>query len=184
MARDYKNAKRSGSSGSNKNGFAWGLTLGLTVAIGVYIYDHHVDPRRQNAALNESEPATKGEQRTPASQSDEPQTKFDFYEALPKAEVVIPKGKSDAVSGTAQHSEKNAAVVVQAGSYRTFAEADRVRASLALQGVESKVSEAVIGTDTWHRVRVGPLRDPKQVDETLRILREARIDARAMPAGN
>ena len=38
--------------------------------------------------------------------------------------------------------------------------ADRLRASLALQGFESHVqSIAIDGRDTWHRVRLGPLND-------------------------
>jgi cell division protein FtsN len=73
---------------------------------------------------------------------------------------------------------------LQAGSYRNYADADRVRAILALQGVESKISKVTIDADTWHRVRVGPMRDLKNLDETRRKVREAQIDAIVIRVGD
>ena len=46
--------------------------------------------------------------------------------------------------------------MLQAGSYKNFADADRVRAQLALQGIESKVQKVTVDNDTWHRIRIGP----------------------------
>ena len=58
--------------------------------------------------------------------------------------------------------------VLQAGSYKNFADADRVRAQLALQGVESKVQKVSVDNDTWHRIRIGPI---SKLDELNRLRR-------------
>ena len=45
---------------------------------------------------------------------------------------------------------------LQAGSFRRFEDADRVKAQLALLGVVAGVQRVTInGGETWHRVRVG-----------------------------
>ena len=53
--------------------------------------------------------------------------------------------------------ERPGVYVLQAGSYRNEADADRVRAQLALQGVDAKVQRVAVDTDVWHRVRIGPI---------------------------
>jgi cell division protein FtsN len=183
MARDYKNAKRSTKSGSSKAGFAWGLALGLMIAGGVHLYHHNIGKQPQQAARNVEPPPE--DKRVPASQTAEPQTEFDFYEMLPKFEVVVPEKDKDVqrnAPGTTV--EKPGAYILQAGSYRNYADADRVRAILALQGVESKISKVTIDADTWHRVRVGPMRDLKNLDNTRRKVREAQIDAIVIRVGD
>ena len=58
-------------------------------------------------------------------------------------------------------------------------EADRVRAQLALQGIESKVQRVSVDNDTWHRVRVGPVTPSlrcsrKQLSSCVRRARKRR----------
>ncbi|MBC7983377.1 MAG: SPOR domain-containing protein [Candidatus Obscuribacterales bacterium] len=182
MARDYKNAKRAGKTSSSGGSFFIGLALGLAVAGGVHVYHRQADKQPPRTA---SESTAKDEQRVPASQNAEPQTQFDFYEALPKFEVVVPERDKDVQrNAPGSRVEKPGAYILQAGSYRQFADADRVRATLALQGVESKVSKVTIDTDTWHRVRIGPLRDLKNLEDTRRKLRETQIDAIVIRVGD
>jgi len=185
MARDYKNAKRSGKSGSSKTGFAWGLLLGLAVAGGVHFYHFSKNKQEAKTARNDADQPQQEDKRVPASQKAEPQTEFDFYEMLPKFEVVVPEKDKD-VQRNAPGAvvEKPGAYILQAGSYRNYSDADRVRAILALQGVESKISKVTIDADTWHRVRVGPIRDLKNLDATRRKVREAQIDAIVIRVGD
>jgi cell division protein FtsN len=183
MARDYKNAKRTGGKSSGSMNFFIGLGLGLAVAAGVHIYDKQAFDR-QRTAHAEPERA-KNDKPAPASQNAEPQEQLDFYEALPKFEVVIPEKSAeknkDAAKGTVAAVDKPGAYILQAGSYRTYAEADRVKALLALQGVQSRIEKAPIEAETWHRVRIGPIRNLQQVNDTLRKIREAQIDAIVIP---
>jgi cell division protein FtsN len=185
MARDYKNSKRrTGGSGiSGLAGFVGGLALGLAVAFGVYLFD-----RRPAARVAQtSAPMTRDEapaQAKPAPASQDTDTQFDFYEMLPKFEVVIPEQDGSVpAAGAAGPVEKPGAYILQAGSFRNFADADRVRALIAMQGVESKIQKVTIDKDTWHRVRVGPITNLQKLEDTRSKLRQARIDALVIRVG-
>jgi cell division protein FtsN len=188
VARDYKNSKSRGSSGSLSGlaGFVAGLAFGLAVAVGVYLFD-----RRPAARLaQEAPPVTRDEapatgKPAPASASQDGEQQFDFYEMLPKFEVVIPEeGDTAPVAGPGTGPvEKPGAYILQAGSFRNHADADRVRALIAMQGVESKIQKVTIDRDTWHRVRVGPITNLQQLEETRSKLRNARIDALVIKVG-
>jgi cell division protein FtsN len=192
VARDYKNSKRGGSSLSGIAGFVLGLAMGLVVAVGVYLFD-----RRPAARLaQEAAPMTRDEERAPAkpapaSAAQDAETQFEFYEMLPKFEVVIPEEQEGAAAPAAGPGaaagtdpvDKPGAYILQAGSFRNHADADRVRALIAMQGVESKIQKVTIDRDTWHRVRVGPITNLKQLEETRSKLRNARIDALVIRVG-
>jgi cell division protein FtsN len=186
MPRDYKNTKRRPATGgmSGVAGFIVGLAVGLTVAMGVYLYDRRPAARvaQQSTAPLANDKAPASSEPAPASQQAEQE--FDFYEMLPKFEVVIPEdgGKvaPEAVSGPVQ---KPGAYYLQAGSFRNHADADRVRALIALQGVESKIQKVTIDRDTWHRVRVGPITNLQRLEDTRSKLRQAQIDAFVIRVG-
>jgi len=178
MPRDYKNAKRSGAKKSGSSHFFVGLALGLATALGVHVYDRFDFEKRQRIPPSPAEVQNKNKKPAPASQRTEPQDQLDFYENLPKFEVVVPEREKDVRRNTSGAPvDKPGAYVLQAGSYRNYADADRVKALLALQGMTSKVEKVTIEADTWHRVRVGPIRDLRQLEDMRRKLREAQINA-------
>ena len=74
--------------------------------------------------------------------------------------------------------------MLQAGSYRKFEDADRVRAQLALQGIESNVQRVAIDSDTWHRVRIGPITDSSELDRVRTRLKEAEVDFLVVRVGD
>lgn len=189
MARDYKHSKRGAggtSSLSGVAGFVVGLALGLAVAVGVYLFDRRPAAR----VAQESPPMTRDETPAttkaakPAPASQDAETQFEFYEMLPKFEVVIPEqdGSAPTTPG-AGPVQKPGAYILQAGSFRNHADADRVRALIAMQGVESKIQKVTIDRDTWHRVRVGPITNLKHLEDTRSKLRNARIDALVIRVG-
>ena len=186
MPRDYKHTKRrtgGGSSFSGLAGFVAGLALGLAAALIVYLYDRRPEARmaQQSAPVTRDETSEPPE-RAPASQQAE--TQFDFYEMLPKFEVVIPEqdGGAPANAGSGP-VEKPGAYILQAGSFRNHTDADRVRALIAMQGVESKIQKVTIDKDTWHRVRVGPITNLQKLEDTRSKLRQARIEALVIRVG-
>ena len=68
--------------------------------------------------------------------------------------------------------------ILQAGSFRDYREADRMRAGLALLGIESSVKRVVLnGTDVWHRVHIGPLHSEREVEKVRSQLRANNIDS-------
>ena len=187
MARDYKNSKRGGSGSlSGIAGFVLGLAMGLVVAVGVYLFD-----RRPAARLaQEAPPMTRDEapahsKPAPASAAQDAETQFEFYEMLPKFEVVIPEqdGAAAPAAPGAGPVEKPGAYILQAGSFRNHKDADRVKALIAMQGVESKIQKVTIDKDTWHRVRVGPITNLQQLEDTRSKLRQAQIDALVIRVG-
>ncbi len=55
---------------------------------------------------------------------------------------------------------KNEQYFLQVASFKSEADADNLKAQLALQGFEAVVQTAAIPEQgTWHRVRVGPLKN-------------------------
>jgi cell division protein FtsN len=189
MARDYKHARNNSSSSvSAWGGFTIGLLIGLVIATVIYIYD-----RRPGASLNTNGASLSNEKEagaasasTPDSaQSGESGNDFDFYDLLPKMEVEVardsarPSGSSSAAGAI----DVPGSYILQVGSYKNFTDADRVRAKLAIQGIESSIQKVSIDTDVWHRVRIGPINNLTKLEDTRRKLREAQIDALVIKQG-
>ena len=156
-----------------------GLAVGLGIAAAIYIYD------RRPTAPPVAKPDTTT--RAPSAEEDAGEDagrQFDFYEMLPKFEVVVPEREKVEDAGTrVAPIEKPGAYMLQAGSYRNFADADRVRAQLALQGIESKIQRVSVDNDTWHRVRIGPISDLGELNRTRARLRQADIEALVIKVG-
>jgi len=186
MPRDYKNAKRRPHASELSQGASLliGLALGLAVAAAVYLYDRRPGAHVQPPAAPLASEHPKTEKAAPPSRASEG-TQFDFYDVLPNFEVVIPEKDKDVRRNAPGTSiDKPGSYVLQVGSYRNFADADRVRAQLALQGVESKVQKITVDNDTWHRVRIGPISNLKTLEDTRRKVREAQMDALVIKVGD
>jgi cell division protein FtsN len=172
VARDYKRnrARREGFSGWT--GLFIGLVAGLGVGLALYLFDpREPPPAAAPGAGQAAEPASAS-----ASAAEEPAERYDFYEMLPNFEVVVPEKEVVMPPDAPESAEKKGAFVLQAGSYRKFEDADRVRAQLALQGIESNVQRVAIDADTWHRVRIGPISDPAELERVRTRLKEAEVD--------
>ena len=163
---------------SARGPFLIGLTLGLTVALGVYLVDHAY------VSLDE----LLGEEG--AASSPVPQAKstarprFDFYTILPEMEVVIPEEPeasgtpsrpapvaAPAAAVTPPPAAKAGGYILQAGSFRSATDADGLKAQLALLGYQASVQTVTINQDTYHRVRVGPYADRVSADAARERLR-------------
>jgi cell division protein FtsN len=189
MARDYKHTKASSSgSVSASGGFVIGLLIGLVVATAIYIYDRRpgANINTNSAPLSNEKEAAASSAPTPESaQSGESGKDFDFYDVLPKMEVEVARdsAKPSSKPSAAGAIDTPGSYVLQVGSYRNFADADRVRAKLAIQGVESSIQKISIDSDVWHRVRIGPINNLNKLEDTRRKLREAQIDALVIKQG-
>lgn len=176
-SRDYKRSRPRVEPFSGWTGLAIGLAAGLGLGLAVYMLDK---PEGEPAG-EPPPPASTRETEAPA----EPETRYDYYEMLPNFEVVVPeKEREVARDAPAAEVSKEGAYVLQVGSYRDFKEADRVRAQLALQGIESRVQRVSVDADTWHRVRVGPISDLKELNRVRDRLREAEMDVLVIRIGD
>lgn len=177
VSRDYKRSRARHEPFSGWTGLLIGGIAGFGVGLALYLFDPRSASQNGGSA---PEPASARE-----STGDEPAERYDFYEMLPNFEVVVPE-KEVAVRRDlpATPVEKAGSYVLQAGSFREFNEADRVRAQLALQGIESKVQRVSVDSDTWHRVRIGPITDLKELNRIRDRLREADMDVLVIRVGD
>ena len=183
MAKKRRKRRSSRSKEQDYPGWVWmlfGLAIGLSVAFAIYVRD------RQPAAVATSAPqpaslesALDDNGETPAAREPEPpkESRFTFYDMLPNFEVVIPEEELDVTADTEPRAVVEPGLyVLQAGSFSRFEDADRRRAELALQGIESSIQRVTIDDKTYHRVRIGPIDDLDQLNMLRSRLRAAKID--------
>jgi cell division protein FtsN len=188
MARRNRNSSRNRSA----PGWIWmlfGLGLGLIVAIGVYLRAPS-GTRAAEAAIAAAPAAERAAARTStrstgasSQREPRPESRFDFYEVLPQVEVAVPDDTPPSRSGSRppRPAETPGSFLLQAGSYSTAADADRMKANLALLGYESHVQRVTLeDDDVFNRVRIGPIKDLDAAKRTQRQLREAGIDTLLM----
>jgi cell division protein FtsN len=168
-------------------GVLCGLTVGLGVAAVVYIKDHR--PDAPTARISKADKRKFRGNELPdsdaAERTEDPSKSYDFYDMLPKFEMVVPEKEKDVRPDTKSVPEtRRGTYVLQAGSYKNFADADRVRAKLALQGVESNVQKVSVDNDTWHRIRIGPISKLDELNRLRQILRKADVDVLVIRVGD
>lgn len=170
----------------------FGLALGLAVAAAVYLRGAYpaktpaaasADPstRAKPAAAERQRPRQPSRAASAGDKAQPEESRFDFYEILPKYEVVIPEVETAASPATrAKPIEEPGSYVLQAGSFGAAADAERLRANLALLGIESRVQRVTIDDDVFHRVRIGPITDLETLNRIRKQLRDARIEPMVM----
>lgn len=167
--------------------WAWmlfGLAIGLAVAFAIYINDRAPGvPLRpvaeQPSSIDNNSEQGNIEQEAPAK------PRFDFYDLLPNFEVIIPEQEPDVrIESGPQAVVDPGVYVLQAGSFTEYKDADRRRATLAMQGIESKIQRVMIDDKTYHRVRIGPIDDLDQLNVLRSLLREAEIDVLRIKLGD
>ncbi|MDH3646528.1 MAG: SPOR domain-containing protein [Gammaproteobacteria bacterium] len=187
MPRDYKHRKT--KKKESAPGWMWGLAglaIGLSVALALHLQD------RRNA--RPSEPVANTAAIPSSARDDSALTEeksgrsFDFYDILPNFEVVIPETEHEVgkggVGNTPASNRQTGTYVVQAGSFRTFEDADRMKARLALQGLRSQIQKVTIDEKQWHRVRIGPYSILADAQKTRRQLREADLNVLVLRVGD
>jgi cell division protein FtsN len=120
---------------------------------------------------------------------------FDFYSVLPEKEVVIPDAQlsaqakaeqqkaaaaNNAGSATSNTAGANSGYLLQVGSFPSGADADSMKAKLALQGFTANVQPVNINGQTWHRVRLGPFTSATDLEAAKQRLSAAGIHAIAL----
>ena len=167
----------------------FGLSIGLAVAFAIYVRDRQPAPAVANKPQPASlESAIDDNNETPAPEpeaAEEPtESRFTFYDMLPNFEVVIPEEEPDVRADTEPRAvEEPGVYILQAGSFSRYEDADRRRAELALQGIESTIQRVSIDDNTYHRVRIGPIDDLDELNVTRSRLRAAQIDVLRIKLG-
>lgn len=189
MPRDYVRTPRPKHKASLP-GWVWmlgGLFIGLFVALLVYL--DSANPKRETAKIGEAvtsffQQKAQDVREAASEATSEKDTKttdtsslprFDFYTILPELEVAIPEEELIAASKTPATTNTAGKIdyMLQAGSFRNMEQADRLKAKLALEGIVASIQTVRIkDSETWHRVRVGPINDITTLNQTRKRLSE------------
>lgn len=186
-------ARRRQRKSSGAPAWLWllaGLVIGAAIPAALLWNGYLPAPRSAETATpgrpGTTEPALIEE---PAAEPAESQTpRYDFFTVLPEMEVVVPDRDLEAAA-TATDTEAapppggtDNAFVLQAGSFRSAADAEEMKARLALLGVVARVQAVTVDDATWHRVRVGPVDGARAADDMRRRLENNGIDTLVMQA--
>jgi len=180
-------------------GYIWllcGLAIGLFIAFLVYLdrqpatevsfgtaVRHELDKIKHRPAEPATDrPATKAEK--PKQESREP--KFNFYTILPELEVLIPEEEIRPPEKDADTTVRNRTggkgkqFILQAGSFRNRPDAERLKAVIALLGMQAGIKQVSIDGVNWYRVRIGPVANSRDLYHNLNLLHQNDINAIAM----
>jgi cell division protein FtsN len=133
---------------------------------------------------------------TPAAASgvDESKPRFEFYKVLTDKQdaTALTQKSSDNTTTTANKSVSvqsagNATAkdtyFLQAGSFSNADDADKLKAKLAMLGIEARVQIVTIpDKGVWHRVHVGPYKGREEMNNTLAVLKQNGMSATPMLA--
>lgn len=182
--RDFKQPRRRGGGvpGGRWRDIAIGLAIGLAIALAIYVRDHRPGQATVEA---QPQPHSVAKAHGKSDEPEEPAPQYDFYDMLPKFEVVVPEKERDVRRDLpSARVERPGVYVLQAGSWRNPDDAERVRSKLGKLGITATVQRVAVDADVWHRVRIGPIRELDQVNRMRDALRAADIDALVIRVGD
>jgi cell division protein FtsN len=183
--RDYKprpREKKRKPVGGTLLGIFIGLVLGLAIATAAAIYVTNAPVPFVNRTQQQRATTPQADQKladaAKAGAAEKP--KFDFYKILPGQEE--PVTDRDLKSAAAKQAEKPGAprdlYFVQAGAFQNPADADNLKARLALMGLQASVEPANLpDKGTWYRVRLGPYTQLDEINRVRQTLAQNSIDA-------
>src|SRR5260221_4961089 len=161
MSFDYKQLPRSRPdfSGNFVIGLFFGFLLGLGVAAGIaiYFFKTPIPFADRPRAPDKAPPVDQKLTEPPKSAKAEDKPRFDFYRMLPGEEEPVTERQMR--EGAKQASKPGApkdSYFLQAGSFQNPADADNLKARLALMGLEAGVEPANLAEKgAWYRLRLG-----------------------------
>jgi cell division protein FtsN len=189
-AKRKKAANRRGSRKKSSGGIpAWfwllgGILIGLGTAVALMFKGYLPELKQHGPTTTSKAPAEAALVEKANTETAKPKKpRYDFFTVLPEMEVVVPqqqlsreaKPSSDPTPGTAQDK-----YILQVGSFRNAADAEQMKARLALLGSMATIQTVTVNSQTWHRVRIGPFEGAREADEKRRMLSDSQIDTLVM----
>ncbi|MCH8499685.1 MAG: SPOR domain-containing protein [Marinobacter sp.] len=174
MARDTRT--RSGKSSGNRPArkssggglpLKWLASLAAVGSfVGFIVYLNSVPTPDPQATPTATAPVKPAPQTAKPAQPTQQRPDFRFYEMLPDTKV-IPSNVDD-YRPAPSPEQQNIAFVLQTGSFRSAADAERQRAQIAFQGLHAKVDVVTLESGVvWHRVSVGPYSSRSEMNRAM-----------------
>lgn len=191
-------ARRKGASRNPAPTARKGVPAPLWVVLGLLmgafvVFLWHLWDLRQAGVARPAATASAGKDLPRAAGSDTPadapaspaeaEPRFEFYTLLPNQEV-MPGSKPAPAQPDARPGNAGPAFLLQAGSFRSEAEADKRRASILLLGMPVKVVKiGAAGGPVWYRVVVGPFQGKAAADNARSSLKGSGVDSLVIKQG-
>ncbi|MBI5923022.1 MAG: SPOR domain-containing protein [Betaproteobacteria bacterium] len=192
---DSSNSKQ--QRGGTLLGLFLGLVIGVMIAFGVVWYLNKTPLPFLDKLSRPEKPETKpgaapqAPQPLPGKPGDKVNEKprFEFYKILPSGQEAAPapadaKPQPNAAPAAAEVPLPPVETLyLQAGAFQKPADADNLKAKLALMGLEASVQEVNIpDKGIMHRVRVGPFAKPEEMNRVRTQLSQNGIQASVVKA--
>ena len=199
MSRDYKPKNIPAGTQRRGGGLLIGIFIGLLFGLGISVgvawymnkapvpFLNKVKPPDKTSTPTMPEPgATPGTGNATGSGLPPPagvalpgKPHFDFYKILPGTEEPVSEQQiKQAEKAPATIESGKVTFFLQAGSFQNGADAENLKARLALIGVEAGVQAADVGEKgIWHRVRIGPYAKIEDTAKVRQMLAQNGIEA-------
>jgi cell division protein FtsN len=170
-------------------GLAFGLVVGVLISFGVVWYLNKTPLPFVEKVISPGDPkqnGTAGKQplALPGKPGDKPiasDRKFEFYDILEGKKDAAPKAAAAPAAEpppAAAPTEAGGRLFLQAGAFAKAADAENLKARLAMLGHEAAVLEVEVpDKGKLHRVRVGPYATPEEMNRARGQLSQNGIPA-------
>jgi cell division protein FtsN len=129
--------------------------------------------QQQQLAAQQKQPAPNAAPAILQPPANAPAAVTQTITAAPQSAVAPPPSSNPAQSG----------YLLQVGAFPSAADAETLKAKLALQGFVANVQSVNVGGQTYHRVRLGPFHSATDLESAKQRLASAGIPAIALKAG-
>lgn len=186
----------SATPGKGGNSLLTGVLIGALVGVGmaagvIWYLKNSPSPfmqKEQKAVkppIDTAKSAPQAQPTTAASGVGSGKPRFEFYKVLTDkqdATVVAPPKPADKPKAA---DSKSATVfepqILQVGSFSSENDAEKLKARLALLGVEAGIQTATIpDKGVWYRVRVGPYKNSDEMNRARSFMKQNGVDSTPM----
>jgi len=181
---------RSAAPRKNRDQLVAGILIGMVIGVGfaagiAWYMMKSPTPFLQKAPVADKLPVA-SDSKIPAAGTGNPgasdKPRFEFYKVLTdKQDKTIAAPSKPADKSVASDRKPTTAYephLLQAGSFQNADDAEKLKAKLALLGVEANVQSANIpDKGVWYRVRLGPYKTAEEENRARNFLKQNGVDS-------
>jgi len=180
------------SNSSLLAGVLIGILVGAGMVAGVALYLKkapspfvHKEPATANPPIEAAKPGRQTQPSTAASGVDSGKPRFEFYKVLTDKQSTTAVTPAKPAEKPKTATSKPASVfepqLLQAGSFSNPDDAEKLKAKLAMLGVEASIQSASIpDKGVWYRVRLGPYKSAEELNHARDFLKQNGVDSTPM----